>query len=128
MSALFNSLGDIALGQKRAFAVLEERSLREFCRSTWLASLAYSRACTASGSIRIILGAARGRAVLDVRLDFLKQMSFAGFFTVVTLVALIALGLFEEGFQQPTIVLLPAVFHLMPKAAGASGPRGLQSA
>ena len=90
MSALHNPLGYIALGLNCAFAVVEEWSLREFCWSTWLASLAYSWACAASASIRIVLGARQEKAALEVRLPFLKDLSFAAFFPALALVALIA--------------------------------------
>ena len=93
MSALHNPLGYIALGLSCAFAVVEEWSLREFCWSTWLASLIYSWACAASASIRIIHGARREKAALEARLGFLKDMSFATFLPAITLVALFAGGL-----------------------------------
>jgi hypothetical protein len=90
MSAFYNPLGYIALGLSCAFAVLEEWSLREFCWSTWLASLAYSWACAASAPIRIILGARGEKAALEVRFGFLKEMPFATFFPAITLAALVA--------------------------------------
>ena len=90
MSAFYNPLGYIALGLNCAFALLEEWSLREFCWSTWLASLAYSWASAASASIRIVLGARREKAALEVRLPFLKEMSFAAFFPLLALAALCA--------------------------------------
>lgn len=93
MSAPRNPLGYIALGLSCAFAVLEEWSLREFCWSTWLASLAYSWASAASASIRIIHGAKREKHTLEARLGFLRDMSFAAFLPAITLVALIAGGL-----------------------------------
>ncbi len=92
MSHLHNPLRFIALGLNCAFAVLEEWSLREFCWSTWLASLAYSWACAATASIRIILGARREKAALEVRLPFLKELRFAVFFPAITLIALIVGG------------------------------------
>lgn len=93
MTALRNPLGYIALGLSCAFAVVEEWSLREFCWSTWLASLTYSWACAASASIRVIHGARREKVALEARLGFLKEMSFAAFLPVITLAALIAGGL-----------------------------------
>jgi hypothetical protein len=90
MSALYNPFGYIALGLNCAFAVVDEWSLREFCWSTWLASLVYSWACAASASIRIVFGARQQKAALEVRLPFLKDLSFAAFFPAITLVALIA--------------------------------------
>jgi len=93
MSVLHNPLGYIALGLNCAFAVLDEWSLREFCWSTWLASLAYSWACAASASIRIVLGARREKAALETRLSFLRDLPFAAFLPAIMLVALIAGGL-----------------------------------
>jgi hypothetical protein len=90
MSALHNPLGYIALGLNCAFAMVEEWSLREFCWSTWLASLAYSWAGAASASIRVVLDARREKAGLEVRLPFLKEISFAAFFPMLTLAALSA--------------------------------------
>jgi hypothetical protein len=90
MSALYNPLGYIALGLNCAFALLEEWSLREFCWSTWLASLVYSWACAASASIRIVLGARQEKVALEVRLPFLRELSFAAFSPAITLVAMIA--------------------------------------
>jgi hypothetical protein len=93
MSVLHNPLGYIALGLNCTFAVLDEWSLREFCWSTWLASLAYSWACAASASIRIVLGARREKAALEDHLSFLREMPFAAFLPAIMLVALIAGGL-----------------------------------
>ena len=90
MSPLYNPLGYIALGLNCAFAVLDEWSLREFCWSTWLASLIYSWACAASASIRIVLGARREKVALEARLPSLKELPFAAFFLAITLVALAA--------------------------------------
>lgn len=107
--------------------MVEEWSLREFCWSTWLASLAYSWASAASASIRIIHGARREKAALEARLGILNEMSFAAFLSAITLVALIAWALFGENFQQPTIVVLMALFYLMPKGRGRSLRPGVRT-
>ncbi len=90
MSAPFNPLGYIALGLNCAFVVLDEWSLREFCWSTWLASLVYSWACAASASIRIVLGARQEKVALEARLPFLRELPFAAFFPAITLVSMVA--------------------------------------
>jgi hypothetical protein len=90
MSALHNPLSYIALGLNCAFALVEEWSLREFCWSTWLASLTYSWASAATASIRIVLDARREKAALEIRLPFLKEMSAAAFFPMLAMAALAA--------------------------------------